>query len=85
MRKLNFFTVSEEVVRISSLILNLFFLKRDFSFHWYSMMNKMLGSCLPVGGMLEVVHETRNEEKKQTGPEHTMCSPLIRVTTHSCS
>lgn len=62
MRKLKLLIVSEEEVRISRLLLNPLFLKRVFSFYWDGMVNKMHGSCAPVGSMLKVVHETRNEE-----------------------
>lgn len=46
------------------------------------MINKMCGSCPPVGGLLEVVYETRNEEQKQVGPENTVCSLHRSVSPH---
>lgn len=65
-RKLKWLAVSEEEFVISWLLLNSFFLKMGFSFYWNSVVNKMHGSYPLVGGILKVVHGTRNVETSGT-------------------
>lgn len=45
----------------------------------------MHGSCPPVGGLLEVVHETRTRVETGGIRKHGVQSPSIHVTKHSCS